>query len=363
MNDTIDATYTETGSALVVRHEDLPSSLFAAMRPKERIQLATEMADVLKDVLEKKGLIVRIPGKNGAVSEHVKAEGWQTCGALCGVSARIVSTTKTENGYEAKAEAVRLENGVVVGGGEAVCTKDEKRWSYADEYAIKSMAQTRAISKALRGVLAWVIVLAGYNPTPAEEVPSGGFQDASPRAGRRSQPVIPTNEQTAELVALAKSLNIPSLRTWLVANITPDFDERERKVLSLDEHNRAMDLLDAFAPPVAPEPAKVAPAPAPRPAAPPRPPKPPKKPAASPDDDGSKMQARTQGRLFALCSERLSMDQAARHTFAAEHGIVVGSWSELTEMQGRTLIKKLEMIPPAPDPDDALLAYAEGKLL
>jgi hypothetical protein len=164
-----------------------PSSLFESMRPAERIALAGEMADVLKDVLDKKGLIVKIPGKNGAVSEHVKAEGWQTCGALCGVSARVVSTTKTANGYEARAEAVRLDNGVVVGGGEAVCTKDEKRWSYADEYAIKSMAQTRAISKALRGVLAWVIVLAGYNPTPAEEVPPGGF-DAAPRSRPAAAP-------------------------------------------------------------------------------------------------------------------------------------------------------------------------------
>jgi hypothetical protein len=32
------------------------------------------------------------------------------------------------------------------------------------------MAQTRAGSKALRNALAWVVVLAGYKPTPAEEM-------------------------------------------------------------------------------------------------------------------------------------------------------------------------------------------------
>jgi len=32
------------------------------------------------------------------------------------------------------------------------------------------MAQTRAGAKALRNVLAWVAVLAGYKPTPAEEI-------------------------------------------------------------------------------------------------------------------------------------------------------------------------------------------------
>jgi len=34
------------------------------------------------------------------------------------------------------------------------------------------MAQTRACAKALRNVLAWVVVLAGYAPTPAEEMDS-----------------------------------------------------------------------------------------------------------------------------------------------------------------------------------------------
>jgi hypothetical protein len=39
------------------------------------------------------------------------------------------------------------------------------------------MAQTRACAKALRNVLAWVVVLAGYAPTPAEEMESGEQMD------------------------------------------------------------------------------------------------------------------------------------------------------------------------------------------
>jgi len=38
------------------------------------------------------------------------------------------------------------------------------------------MAQTRAGAKALRNVLAWVVVLAGYRPTPAEELPPSPAQ-------------------------------------------------------------------------------------------------------------------------------------------------------------------------------------------
>jgi len=38
-------------------------------------------------------------------------------------------------------------------------------------FQLASMAQTRACAKVLRNVLAWVVVLAGYKPTPAEELP------------------------------------------------------------------------------------------------------------------------------------------------------------------------------------------------
>lgn len=37
-------------------------------------------------------------------------------------------------------------------------------------FQLSSMAQTRACAKALRNVLSWVVVMAGYRPTPAEEL-------------------------------------------------------------------------------------------------------------------------------------------------------------------------------------------------
>ena len=40
-----------------------------------------------------------------------------------------------------------------------------------DDYALRSMAQTRATSKALRQPLGFVMSLAGFDPTPAEEMP------------------------------------------------------------------------------------------------------------------------------------------------------------------------------------------------
>jgi hypothetical protein len=51
-----------------------------------------------------------------------------------------------------------------------MCTKAENRWRTADDYAIRSMAQTRATSKALGSVLRFIVTLAGYDGTPAEEM-------------------------------------------------------------------------------------------------------------------------------------------------------------------------------------------------
>jgi hypothetical protein len=225
---------------------------------------------------------------------------------------------------------------------------------------VLSTAETRATNRAAMNLI-------GAGEVTAEEVQRSrdDAPPSRPAAGRRSQATpIPTNEQTKALVDLAASLNIPSLRAWIVANIAPDFEARERKVLTLEEHGRAMDLLDAFAPPVAPEPAKVAPAPAPRPAGPPQPSKPPKTPAAPPED--GRMHARTQGRLFALLDERLSTEKAARLIFAAEHGIVVDSFSQVTELQARALIRQLELLKPLAaidDPDDLIAAAHERGLL
>ena len=65
------------------------------------------------------------------------------------------------------------------------------------------MAQTRAGAKAFRNILAWVVVLAGYKGTPAEEmqtqgpVPSGTGQGAekSPIQSPKSKTVQPRPEQ------------------------------------------------------------------------------------------------------------------------------------------------------------------------
>lgn len=148
-------------------------NLFAATDPVDVIPHAERIAGALKETLRARGMVLKI-GRN----EHVLIDGWQTLGAMLGVSAQVAWSKPCDggNGWEARAEARRLD-GTVVGSAEAMCTRDERNWKNADEYAIRSMAQTRAMSKALRGPLGFVVALGGLDTTPAEEVPR---TDAAP---------------------------------------------------------------------------------------------------------------------------------------------------------------------------------------
>jgi hypothetical protein len=150
----------------VVPYEAPPPALFGTTDPVEVVQRATGVADALADVIRSKKLSQRIQGK-----DHVLVEGWQLLGVMLGVTAVCVETVPVDGGYKATVEA-RTADGRVVGRADALCTKHEKRgpWKSADDYARLSMAQTRATSKALKGPLGFVVSLAGYAATPAEEM-------------------------------------------------------------------------------------------------------------------------------------------------------------------------------------------------
>lgn len=169
--EVIDAETVEEGAELVPHQEaQPPTTLFRTDDPMEVVEKASRVADALKLVLTKQGMVQNIQGR-----PHVRVEGWQTLGSMLGVVPVVVWTRETEDGWEARVEARTLD-GRVVGAAEAMCTRKEKTWAKRDPYALRSMAQTRATSKALRGPLGFVVTLAGYEATPAEEMPSDGSQ-------------------------------------------------------------------------------------------------------------------------------------------------------------------------------------------
>lgn len=163
MSEVVEAEVVEVGADLEVV-EDTSATLFRTSDPVKVLAEATRTADALADVLKSRNLTTNIQGK-----DHVQVEGWQTLGSMLGVTPVCAWTRSLGNGWEARVEARTLD-GRVVGSAEAMCTRDEKMWRNRDDYALRSMAQTRATSKALASPLRFVITLAGYEGTPAEEM-------------------------------------------------------------------------------------------------------------------------------------------------------------------------------------------------
>ncbi len=138
---------------------------FDIARSDETLDLAKDLAKFIKD----NKLTTNVQGK-----EFVNVEGWQYAGSRLGIVPIVEHVINVSNDqeikYQAKVTLFDIRHQVTVGAGFAVCSNKEAGKKFYQEFAIMSMAQTRAIGKAYRNILAWIIRAAGYEPTPAEEM-------------------------------------------------------------------------------------------------------------------------------------------------------------------------------------------------
>ena len=135
----------------------------------QRINAASEKARILKHIVDQQQLSVTI-GKG----EHLRVEGWQTIAAGYGYTCAttIEEFIKGDDkiiGVKARC-TVYDRLGQVCGGADAVRFGDEDGAKGQTVSQWAGMAQTRAVSRALRELLAWVAILAGFSATPAEEM-------------------------------------------------------------------------------------------------------------------------------------------------------------------------------------------------
>lgn len=146
-----------------------PNQDVVILRPPDVVlNEAQKAAKALADIVSKKKKPVIMNGE-----QYLEFEDWQTVGRFYGVTAKIISTEFLDlggvHGFLARAVALR-NDGAEISAAEAMCMNDEPNWKNKPLFQLRSMAQTRACAKSLRNVLAWVVVLAGYKPTPAEEI-------------------------------------------------------------------------------------------------------------------------------------------------------------------------------------------------
>lgn len=136
---------------------------------KLNVANATVKAKELYDfvIKNKKGLVINN-------KRHIYFTEWQTLANWYGidVETEVVGPVDYfgDKGVKAKAKAVHMESGNVVGRAEAMCFKSEKGRGKQNWHQIGSMAQTRAGSKALKNALGWIVELGEMSSTPAEEM-------------------------------------------------------------------------------------------------------------------------------------------------------------------------------------------------
>ena len=145
------------------RSIDIPS--YQMVNKDSMLSLSNELKRFVKDA----HLVSNIKGK-----DYCNVEAWQMAGASLGLFPIITDikdlSKEGEIKYMATCEVRSYQDNKLVSVGVAICSNKEGSKKYFDEYAILSMAQTRAVGKAFRNQLAWLMKAAGFEATPAEEM-------------------------------------------------------------------------------------------------------------------------------------------------------------------------------------------------
>ena len=165
----------------------------------QAFRASTDAATICKEIVV--ATATNIQGR-----KYVCVEGWQAIAVAHGCTASARGVERIDGGVRAVGEVRRMSDGAVIAEAEGFVGEDEPTWFGGPsrgktlpkraDYAIRAMAQTRAISRACRSAFAHVVVMmnAGLSTTPAEEVPDGGFNDApevesSPAPRQQEAPV------------------------------------------------------------------------------------------------------------------------------------------------------------------------------
>ena len=169
---------------VVDQEKQLPD--YAILNPEipmsAKIGVATNVANHLAPLVRSQGLTVKGLNGRNKEAEYVTVEGWEVLGTFLGIVPVTTTIAEIKNdkervvGYRARATLYQnpiIENDEIVGG--TVIARAEaqanKQGFQKDLFAIESMAQTRALGKAYRMGLAWVMKMAGFEGTFAEDMP------------------------------------------------------------------------------------------------------------------------------------------------------------------------------------------------
>ena len=231
-----------TEKSMAIRDE--PNEGLAYLPPKLVVARASEQAEALMGIVEKQHLYMRTGDK-----KYLEAEAWATILAFNQVHIETESIEEVWRdgqliAYRAKVRLVHDVTGQVKGSAIMDCGLDEfpcrGKQGHAKDRACISSAETWAMSKAARLNYSWVAVLAGYEPTPADEMqrdPAPPLTSSKPVAKPKelysptTSPPPPANSDAVDIgyqefwafareagkgaSEVANALNAVSLTEWL----------------------------------------------------------------------------------------------------------------------------------------------------
>lgn len=145
-------------------------NLIDSGEPDEVVKKKHDMAKVLQHIVNTRPDGFEVNGKRCLAYED-----WLMISKMHQCVPRTRSTEYTlskysEISFEAICDLIHVPTGNVVGTAEAMASKLEKGKDWMTLNQIKSLAQTRAGAKVMRMAFADIAILAGYTPTPIEEI-------------------------------------------------------------------------------------------------------------------------------------------------------------------------------------------------
>jgi hypothetical protein len=222
----------------------------------EAYRASTNAASICKDIVVKTA--TSIQGR-----KYVGVEGWMAIAVAHGCTASARDVERVDGGVRAIGEIRRMSDGHVIAEAEGFVGEDEPTWYGGEteawdkqtrqkarkvlpkrpDYAIRAMAQTRAISRACRSAFAHVVVMmdAGLATTPAEEVPLEGFdRDTGEIIEQRpAAPKLITDDQRDIIQTLAPAAGKTTQEICQAYRITALTELTEAQAVKLIERLKA----------------------------------------------------------------------------------------------------------------------------
>jgi hypothetical protein len=133
------------------------------VNPAALMQISTDVASVCSEIVRKTAISIK--GRR-----YIRVEGWQALATAHGCISGSRDVERVEGGYRANGELRRISDGALLATAEGFVGEDEvvwfggqdqsgRIWPRRHEYAIRAMAQTRAISRVCRSAFAHCVVL------------------------------------------------------------------------------------------------------------------------------------------------------------------------------------------------------------